>query len=131
MDDRLAEFGELFGEFVRVSLEAESRKEPEFRSLLREHLAAEPGELPVVAEEVPAWDHANLALGLEALFSAKGRSVRLVGIGGGQKRFMALSLSDLVNEKHFRQGPIEYANVAIGPGSETPVHPVWTRATPR
>jgi cell division protease FtsH len=120
VDDRVAEFGELFGAFVRVSLEAGSRKEPEFRALLRDHLGAEPGELLVVAEEVPAWDHANLQLGLDAFFAAEERSVRLSGIGGGQKRFMALSLSDLINEQHFRPGPVEYENVAVGPSRTHP-----------
>lgn len=120
MDQRLSEFGELFGEFVRVSLEAQSRREPEFRALLRDHLGAEPGELPVVAAEVPAWDHANLQLALEALFAPEDRSVSLVGIGGGQKRFMVLSLSDLINERHFRPGPVEYENVAVGPDRTHP-----------
>ena len=120
MDDRLAEFGELFGDFVRASLESESRKEPEFRLLLREHLGAEPSELSIVAQDVPSWDHANLQLGLEAVLERDGRSARLVGIGGGQKRFMALSLSDLVNERHFRPGSVEYENVATGPGRSHP-----------
>jgi cell division protease FtsH len=120
MDEQTTEFGELFREFLKLSLEAAPRKDPEFRVLLREHLGAEPGELPVVSEEVPTWDHANLQLGLEALCGRDGRSVRYVGIGGGQKRYMALSLSDLVNEHHFRAGSVEYENVPVGPGRSHP-----------
>jgi cell division protease FtsH len=120
VEERLDEFSELFGEFLRVSLEAESKKEPPFRILLTEHLGTDPAELAVIAENIPSWDHANLQLGLEALFDAEGRTVRLVGIGGGQKRFMALSLSDLVNEQRFRPGSVEYENVAVGPGETHP-----------
>jgi SpoVK/Ycf46/Vps4 family AAA+-type ATPase len=120
VDERLAEFREQFGEFVRVSLEAEARSEPQFRVLLRDHLGAEPSDLPVLAEEVALWDHANLQFALEALLAANERSVRLVGIGGGQKRFMALSLSDLINERHFRPGPVEYENVPVAPGRSHP-----------
>jgi cell division protease FtsH len=93
MGDRTEEFGELFAEFVRNPLQAESSKEPPFRGLVRDHLGVDPSELPVVAEDVPTWDHANLQLGLEALVASDGRGAELVGIGGGQKRFMALSLS--------------------------------------
>jgi cell division protease FtsH len=120
VNERLDEFSELFSEFLRVSLAAESKKEPPFRTLLAEHLGTDPGELAVLADDVPSWDHANLQLGLEAVFTAEGRTVRLVGIGGGQKRFMALSLSDLVNERHFRPGSVEYENVAIGPAETHP-----------
>jgi cell division protease FtsH len=120
VDKRLEEFGELFGEFVRVSLAAESTKEPAFRTLFREHLASDPGDVPVLGEDVPSWDHASLQLGLEALFAGEGRTVSLVGIGGGQKRFMALSLSDLVNEQHFRPGSVEYENVPVGPAKTHP-----------
>lgn len=120
MDERLEEFRELFGEFVRLSLATESSKEPPFRTLLSEHFGTDPGELAVLAQDIPSWDHANLQLGLEALFAAEGRTVTLVGIGGGQKRFMALSLSDLINEPHFRPGSVEYENVAVGPGKTHP-----------
>lgn len=83
MDDHTKEFGAQFAEFVRVALQAESSKEPPFRGLVRDHLGVEPSELPVVAEDVPSWDHANLQLALEALIGAEGRSAELVGIGGG------------------------------------------------
>lgn len=94
----MQEFGAQFAEFVRVALQAESTKEPPFRGLAPDHLGVDPSELP--AEDIPTWDHANLRLALEALIGADGRSAELVGIGGGQKRFIALSLSDLVNESH-------------------------------
>jgi hypothetical protein len=120
MDDRADEFRVLFAEFVRNALEAQPREEPAFRGLVRDHLGLDPAELPVLAEDVPSWDHANLQLGLEALIGRAGRSAELVGIAGGQKRFMSLSLSDLVNEAHFRPGSVEYENLAVGPDRTHP-----------
>ena len=119
MADSTDEFRALFGEFVRSALHAESAKEPPFRPLVRDHLGLEP-ELPVVAEEIPSWDHVNLQLALEALMTRPGRTADVVGVAGGQKRFMQLSLSDLVNESHFRPGPVEYENLAVGPGRTHP-----------
>src|SRR5439155_1580988 len=86
-----------------------------FRGLVRDHLGVDPSDLPVVAQDVPNWDHANLQLGLDALAEREDRSAELIGIAGGQKRFMALSLSDLLNEGHFRPGPVEYENIDVGP----------------
>jgi hypothetical protein len=120
VNDRVEEFGELFAAFVRTALEKESRKEPEFRTLVSGHLGTDPTAFPIVALDVPDWDHANLQFALEALFSRDGTAVELVGIAGGQKRYMALSLSDLINEAHFRPGPVEYESIDVGPGATHP-----------
>jgi hypothetical protein len=118
--DRIDEFGELFGEFVRRALESESRREPAFRTLVREHLDADPKAIPIVALDVPEWDHANLQFAIEALIAKPGRAAELVGVAGGQKRFMALSLSDLINAQHFEPGPVEYEVLDVAPGATHP-----------
>jgi cell division protease FtsH len=115
--DRVDEFGELFAEFVRRSLEAESKREPAFRTLIRAHVGADPNTIPVVSLEVPDWDHANLQVAIEALIAKEGSEADLVGIGGGQKRYMSLSLSDLINAPHFEPGPVEYDSLEVGPGA--------------
>jgi hypothetical protein len=120
MSDRVDDFGQLFGEFVRHALEAKSREEPPFRIRVREHLGVEPSQLPVLAEEVAAWDHANLQLALEALLAHEGRTSEVVGIGGGQKRYMPMSLSDLVNEVGYEPGSVEYENLDVGPAQTHP-----------
>ena len=117
MDDRVDEFGQLFAEFVRRALENESTKEPPFRALIRDHLDADPTAIPVVAFDVADWDHANLQFALEALLAKRGREAELVGVGGGQKRYMALSLSDLINATHFEPGPVEYDSLDVGPNT--------------
>jgi cell division protease FtsH len=120
VDERIDEFGELFAEFVRRALAAESRKEPPFRALIRDHLGTDPMAIPLVSLEVPDWDHANLQVALEALIAKPGRKTNLIGIGGVQKRYMAPSLSDLINEPHFEPGPVEYESVEVGPNAAHP-----------
>lgn len=120
VEEGLAEFGELFTKFLRASLDAQGEKEPEFLTLLREHLGAAPDELPVVAEDVSAWDHANLQLALESVVGAESRSVRLVGVGGGRRYFKGLSFGDLVHTREATLGSVEYENLPVGPGKTHP-----------
>ena len=117
MSDRVDEFGELFAAFVRRALETESKKEPAFRALIRAHVGVDPTAIPVVALDVPDWDHANLQFAIEALLAKPGREADLLGVGGGQKRYMALSLSDLINATHFEPGPVEYESLDVGPNT--------------
>src|SRR5690242_16827497 len=111
MEKDLEQFGALFSKFLQASLAAKPEEEPEFRTLLRKHLSAEPEGLPVIAEQVPSWNHANLQLALEALFARTGRTVMLVGIGGGHRHYGGLSLSDLLHEHHYSPGSVEYTNL--------------------
>jgi hypothetical protein len=115
VEERVDEFGELFGEFVRRALEAESKREPAFRALVREHLGVDPTTLPIVDVDVPNWDHVNLQLALDALLAVDGAEAEIVGVAGGQKRYMSLSLSDLLNSQHFAQGPVEYTTLDSAP----------------
>jgi hypothetical protein len=124
MDAQLSEFGKLFTRFLRLALEAESDTEPEFGVMVREHLAADPSDIPIIGEEVHAWDQVNLQLGLEALFAGAGRSVKLVGVGGEQSRHMSLMLSDLIGSTYVKPASIEYENLPVGPQRS---HPCMTR----
>jgi hypothetical protein len=81
VDEQLSEFGKIFTRFLQAAVEAEPDDEPEFGVIVREHLGADPGEVPIIGEEVHAWDQVNLQLALEALFAGDGRSVKLFGIG--------------------------------------------------
>ena len=67
VDRKLEEFGELFGEFVRAALDAESSKEPAFRALLRTYMESAVAEVlsysphdAVVPDDLPVprwgWD---------------------------------------------------------------------------
>jgi hypothetical protein len=123
VDDEFAEFGVLFRRFLREALASERDEEPEFGVIVREHLGVDPDLVPIIGEEVHAWDQVNLQLGLEALFSGEGRSVRLVGIGG-QRSQMSLMLSDLIGSPYVKPASIEYENLPAGPGRS---HPCMSR----
>jgi cell division protease FtsH len=124
VDEQLSEFGKLFSRFLQAAVEAEPDTEPEFGVIVREHLGADPGELPIIGEEVHAWDQVNLQLALEALFAREGRSVKLLGIGGHQSRHMSLMLSELIGSAYVKPASIEYENLPVGPGRS---HPCMTR----
>jgi ATPase family associated with various cellular activities (AAA) len=116
VDEQLSEFGKIFARYIQRALDAAPDTEPDFAVLIREHLGTGPADLPILSEEVHAWDQVNLQLGLEALFARGGRSVKLVGIGGTHSRHMSLALSDLLSESHVRPASVEYVNLAVGPG---------------
>jgi hypothetical protein len=61
------EFGFAFLEFMRVMQEAVELPEPPWVVTLREHLGAEPGELPVTAASFHVADRPNLQLALDAV----------------------------------------------------------------
>ena len=124
MDEQLSEFGKLFTRFLQAAVEAEPDTEPPFAVIVREHLGADPREIPIIGEEVHAWDQVNLQLALEALFERDGRSVKLVGIGGHQSRHMSLMLSDLIGSTYVTPASIEYENLPVGPSRS---HPCMTR----
>jgi cell division protease FtsH len=124
VDEQLSEFGKIFTRFLQAAVEAEPDKEPEFGRIVRDHLGADPGDVPIIGEEIHAWDQVNLQLALEALFARDGRTVTLVGIGGEQSRHISLMLSDLIGSTYVKAASIEYENLPVGPGRS---HPCMTR----
>jgi hypothetical protein len=124
VDEQLSEFGKIFTRFLQAAVSAEPDTEPEFGVIVREHLGADPGEVPIIGEEVHAWDQVTLQLALEVLVARNGRSVKLVGIGGEQSRHMSLMLSDLIASTYVKPASIEYENLPVGPGRS---HPCMTR----
>jgi hypothetical protein len=123
VDEQLSEFGRIFTSFLQAAVESQPDTEPEFGAIVREHLGADPGEVPIIGEEVHAWDQVNLQLGLEALFKCEGRSVKVLGIGGRQSRHMTM-LSELIGSTYVEPASIEYENLPVGPGRS---HPCMSR----
>lgn len=82
---------------------------------LSAHLGADPAEVPVVAEEFPPYELPNVQVALDAV--AADAQVELRGLAAPNKRFMALSFSDLV-AGGIGEGPVDYVNVHLA-GGET------------
>jgi cell division protease FtsH len=70
MTDRLpdpAAFGAAFEDFVHAMAAAATHPESPLAARLREHLGADPGELPSTVAELATTDHPNLQLALDAV----------------------------------------------------------------
>ncbi len=84
------------------------------RERIRQHLAKEPSQLPVVAEEYDTFEHPNLQVALDAYLGRPGRQAELIGVAVQNKRFMGLNLSDLVSPRPgypaLAEGPVDYVN---------------------
>ena len=120
-----AAFGRAFLAFLEQSVNSREVEEAPFVSRLAEHLGADPRALPIVTEGVSTIEHPNVQAALDAWISVEGRSAELVGITAEQKRYAGIGLSDLVTPVRAglieggmvpQPGPVDYANVAVGPG---------------
>lgn len=124
----VAEFGAAFKAFLDSMAAAGPVAEPPFVALLRSHLGAEPAGLPVLSESMDEPDHANVQVAMEDYLAHGGRRAELVGVSGEQKRFMGMSLSDLIAPVHGgfsgdrapQPGPVDYVNLPVGPGRTLP-----------
>ncbi len=110
-------FAEIFKQFIdRVVNEATTVTSP-LLDRIQEHLGGEPMQLPVIAEEFDAYEHPNVQVALNAYVEGEGRRAELVGVTAENKRFMGLSLSDLLSRAGnwpgrppLAEGPVDYVN---------------------
>lgn len=110
-------FAEIFKQFIdRVVNEATAATSP-LLERIQAHLRGEPMQLPVIAEEFDAYEHPNVQVALNAYMQAEGRRAELVGVTAENKRFMGLSLSDLLSRagswpgrQPLAEGPVDYVN---------------------
>jgi cell division protease FtsH len=117
MDPEVAEFGRSFAQFVQaMNRAAEAGRRSPVRDLLDAHLGEDSSILPVVAETYPPYDLPNVQVALNAYLDLEGRTHRLIGLAGQQRRWM--SLSDIVSSSEHAGvalGSVDYANVPISP----------------
>jgi DNA polymerase III delta prime subunit len=86
--------------------------------VLREHLDAEPGTLPVVTHEFPGYQLVDVQVAIEIWGSGPRRELDLIGISGQQRRFHPLS--ELISQGRLSGvgiGPVDYADFADSPNS--------------
>lgn len=116
-DDLRAELGKL----VRQLLQ-EREVDDTVAGLLREHLGQGAAELPVLIEELPAWDLPNLQLALDSAFERPGWEARILGLAGHATHYPGLGLGDLLSGTTWGAslGSPEYVNAPVGPGRTLP-----------
>jgi hypothetical protein len=109
-------FAARFEDFLEAMTAAAERPEPELLGRIREHLGAEPRELPVTAAEFASTDRANLQLALDAVLAG----AQLLGFSGMHVPYQLAGLPALLSGDvafgRVKAGPVQYANVEIGDG---------------
>ena len=91
----------------------------EVADLLREHLGVDPGELPVVSQELPSYQLVDVQVALD-VWSREGRDrgMEVVGLSGDQRRFHPLGELLTGTGMHgVGVGPVEYVDLPDSPDS--------------
>jgi hypothetical protein len=107
-----AAFGATFKAFMdTVVAQASAGLASPLLDRIRAHVGVEPTQLPVIAEEFDAFEHPNLQVAIDDCLKKPGRQADLVGVATENKRFMAMSLSDLLGRRAgLSEGPVDYVN---------------------
>jgi hypothetical protein len=116
MTEDVGAFAARFTDFMTAMTAAAEHPESALVARLREHLGAEPKELPVTTAEFPTTEHANLQLALDDVLAG----VEPLGFGGPAMAFQPIGLAEIVggvgHMGQIRPGPVRYANVEVGDG---------------
>ena len=119
----LADVGRLVRRGMRAVVgAARAGERPMLSRILAEHLGHQAGELEVVEETWPGYDHVNVQAGLDAWLADPARTWQLVGIAGFQH--VMFGIGDLLaatdGDQPFGLRPANPAgvNLACGPDGE-------------
>ena len=118
----LADLGRLWRHMARGLLGAARVEDsPTLPGTLAAHLGPHVGELPVVGDAWPPYEHVNLQVALDQWLAMEGRSHQLIGLTGFQNRMF--TLADLSQPMTAMHGPgigsVAFESVPRGPGGET------------
>ncbi len=85
---------------------------------LEAHLGGNPSTMPIVMAEFEAYEHPNVQVTLDALFGpGTGRDADLVGISVQNKRWGAMTFSDLLAASgpwgRLQEGPVDYVDFEL------------------
>jgi hypothetical protein len=117
----LADVARLGRRLIRRAVTAARAEDAPARRLLRAHLGAGSGGLPVVSGTWPGYDHVNVQAGLDAWLAAGGRRHELAGLTGF--RHQVFGLGDLLQAGSDAYG-VGVGSIALdrrpsGPGGQT------------
>jgi hypothetical protein len=120
-DQSVREFAETFRRFMNAMLAEASAGASPMLGRLSDHLGADPSRLAVVAEEFDPFEQPNVQVALADCMAREGRQAELVGVAAENKRFMALTLSDLLGRgftgrPSMAEGPVDYVNFQLADG---------------
>lgn len=118
-------FAREFQRFVEgVNRLVPSESSP-LREQLEKHFDRDPGELPVISEELSPAEHPNVQLALDEL--AASGLWEICGLPLGLRELPGFSLGSIAGDRlngvggfAARPGPVEYVNVPVGVGETLP-----------
>jgi ATPase family associated with various cellular activities (AAA) len=117
------ELAQAFRDLHAWALAHAPSEESPLRARIREHIGADPAELPVVSQEIPTWERANLQVALDAYLGEKGRSHEFVGLSPEHGWHMGLAELAQRPQGHggfvavgwgSQAGPQEHVTVQVG-----------------
>jgi hypothetical protein len=104
-----ANFGQAFKSFMDAMVaQATTGQTSPLLDRLQTHVGTDPTQLPVISEEFDPFEQPNVQVALDDYLQRDGRQADLVGVAAENKRFMALSLSDLLGRRSWlAEGPVD------------------------
>jgi histone H3/H4 len=109
-------FGAAFEDFMHAMRQAATRPESPLAQRLREHLGADPSELPSTVAELATTDHPNLQLALDAVLpdtEIVGYSTQHAGFGGVG---LAEVIAGMSMAGPIRPAPVQRVAIEVGDG---------------
>jgi hypothetical protein len=112
----LGAFGGAFEDFMRAMTLAAEHRESEVTVRLREHLGADPKELPSTGAEFSLAEQANLQLALDAVLT----DAEVLGFTTRHAGFGSIGLAEILAGHGMTGpislGPVQYTDVEVGDG---------------
>jgi DNA polymerase III delta prime subunit len=119
VDDQLPDTGRFaaaFMDFVQAMTAAVERPESELAVMIREHLGADPKELPITVAQFASTEHPNLQLALDSVLA----DAEVLGYTARHAGFVEMGLADLLAGQGMagpiKPGPVQYTDIAVGDG---------------
>lgn len=109
-------FGAAYQEFVRAMTRVAEGRPSAVATRLRDHLGADPSELPTTTVEFGCTAQANLQLALDAVIPDR----ELVGFAAPQMAYLPIGVAEILSGEVMggpvRPGPVRYVDIEIGDG---------------
>ncbi|MBI2325717.1 MAG: hypothetical protein HYU87_12270 [Chloroflexi bacterium] len=110
-------FAAAFKQFVDNVNAIAAKESTPLLERLKDYLGPEPGQAPIVAEEFESYEHPNAHVALDAVMARPGRQVELIGVAAANKRWGAITLSDLLSGTgpygRISQGSVDWINFRL------------------
>lgn len=112
-----ADLARAIQRLVEWAEEHAPRQESPVAARVREHLGADPGDMPIVSEAISPFDRVNLQLALDAWTRQPGRQTEVIGLS--VERGYRFGVAEVVQTETAwgggsRPGPVEHKTVQVG-----------------